>query len=290
MYFVNMCGEEGVKTFRAINEIPFINKDTETREGYITIKDGKLVVDTTGHSLFEKGIISSDEAYLPELKTGLTCKDIVETEENPLIIVLCDYIEVFDKVPADIKFIHLDEDKVLAMLVHGVCSFNGVPMFRCCNTDIDNKSSKRLRSADLKNITNSVDKESGYNYLMDAVFQLYIKFTDSSSGPCIGGKLCLSGTENFNTKRMEHYRERMQVIERKREAKRLQEEVEKKLRRERMEEEKRLMEEERKKAEEEAHKAELEKALKKANAKPKKQQETEVNVGAKEFLAALGIH
>lgn len=293
MYFVNMCDEEGLGTFRGINDVPFENTVTGTQEGYVTIKDKKLVVGTTGKNLFETGITNSDEPYLPALKTELTCKDVMETEENPLIIVLCDYIEVYDKVPANIKFIHLDDgrdDKILAMLVYGACGFNGVPMQRCNNADIEGKKSKVLRSKDIKGITNSKDKESGYDFLMDAVIQLAIKFTDSSAGHCISGKMCTSGNENFNIDKMMNYREHMKLIERQRQLKKQQEEEERRRRKLQMEEERRKAEEARKKAEEEQRQAELEKALLKANNKKEEKKEKEVSVGAKEFLAALGVH
>ena len=294
MYFVNLCEDDGLGTFRASNDIPFENTKTGTVEGYITLKNKKLVVDTQGKNLFENGIIDSDEPYLSNQKTELKCKDLIETEENPLIIVLCDYIEVFDKVPANLKFIHLgdEDDKVLAMLIHGACSFNGIPMQRCYSVDVEGKKSKILRNSDLKGITHSKDKESGYNFIDDAVIQIEIKYTHSSSGACLGGRMYASGNENFNPEKLEHYREHMKVIEEKRKRKKAQEELEKQLSRIKAEEY-RQQEEAKRKAEEEKRKADLEKALAKKegkkNATKKAEQEKEVSVGAKGFLAALGI-
>lgn len=269
MYFVNMCGKEGIGTFRKNNEIPFVNHLDETTESYITLKNGKLVVSNGGENLFKKGIVISDEPYLPKVKSGLTCREVRETEENPLIIVLCDYIEVFDRVPANIKFFHLDDgedNKILAMLVYGACSFNGVPMQRCNETELSGKRTKKLLSKDIKGITRSIDNESEYNYIDDAVIQLAIKYNETSSGSCLSGKICMEGTEIFNMKKIKAHREHVQKVKAIQEQRRIEEENKKK--QEALERERRL-EAERKAKEEEL--------------------ERESSEGVREFLAALGV-
>lgn len=265
MYFVNMCDEEGVGTFRKGNSIPFVNKFKETVKGYVSLKGNQLVVGTDGKNLFEKGITQSNEAYLPKLKSGLTCKEVTETEENPLILVLCDYIEVYDKVPANIKFIHLGDEKILAMLIYGACGFNGIPMQRCNETELANKKAKKLTSKDIKGITRSIDTESDYNYINDAVIQLEIKYSDASAGACVSGKICHEGTEVFNMEKILHHREHVKVIEEKRKQRKLAEEARK--------EQEALERAQKQEAEQKAKKEELFK---------------QSSEGAKDFLAALG--
>ena len=200
MIFVNMLDDAGCKTYRTEKQgaIPFVVKDSGIVEN-VNIgltKNNTLEVVQGNQGLFGKGLLGDDkEIYLADklptkVNSNLTFAQVKETEDNPLIIVLCKSIEVFDGVLANIQYMYIGEDAILACLIYGVCVFDGVPMSRCNTQDTQGKVSRVYKGKDILSFHDFKDKQSGYNYVWDVVCQTQINFStlfplpiESISGP-----------------------------------------------------------------------------------------------------------
>lgn len=226
MYFCNMMGEEGVRTFRTSKReiMPFENTlESGAVKGFITVKDGKLVVteNEEDENIFRKGLVGEPERlYLPDYKSTLTFKAIDDTEENPLIIVLCKSIKFYDGVPVNIKYIDLNGEAVLACLIYGACEFDGVSMQRCNTQYIDGRKSHEYSSADVSSFLSTLfkDRECGYSYSQDIVGQVETLIKESKSiGSTIKHRMIKEATyfttEENLTRRQEKERERKEKIE-----------------------------------------------------------------------------
>lgn len=192
MYFCNMLGEGYVKSYN--NGKVTISK-TEVSEGFLGIDDKGNVVNvdsnSTNTNLFGSGIIV-DKEKLEELyrvgkptgkKGNITYKMIQDTEENPLIIVLCKEISFFEGIEADIRFINLDDDCILACLVSGVCAFDGTPMQRCNTVNFMGKNMIKFNSKQLSDFTVKMytDKETGYVYNKDVLCSICVVMMDDKN-------------------------------------------------------------------------------------------------------------
>lgn len=229
MYFCNLMGNDGVKTFRIRNESTeeFVNTIAEgTVKGFITEKDGQLVVTTNENdvNIFRKGLEGNPEdLYAPELKRNLTFKQIDDTEENPLVIVLCNKITFFDNVPANVKYIDLDGEGILACLISGACEFNGIPMQRCNTQYLDDRKSYDYTGEDISNTLSAMfkDRECGYSYNLDIVAQLETVIKETKAiGKSTKHHMVKDGiyfiTEENLRHRQEKERQRKEKIERER--------------------------------------------------------------------------
>lgn len=182
MYFANMLGEEGVKVFdRGSSKCyPFVNTVEGTIEGFVSLKDGKLVVTNEGENLFLKGITGEkDDAVLTftqhkprkgkKQRQELTFAEIKDTDENPLIIVLCREISLYNNIPTGMKYIYVGEGYMLACLIYGACDFDGATMRRCSTTELDNRQRATFTGRDLQKFSLCIDRETEYCYMRDVV-------------------------------------------------------------------------------------------------------------------------
>lgn len=288
MYFSNLLDSRGVGTFQRGSRagvLPFVNGIEErSAVGHVRVSDGRIIVDELEDGdLFLKGITEGTDApFLDGYKTGLLCKEVLDTENNPMIVVLAKSIKFYVGVKTFVKFINVAEDMVLACLVYGACEFTfddgtSVALQRCNTVDLDGKKVKEFSAKDLREHCHVTDKESGYNLEWDCVCPLIVNITSDFSG---NYKTVKEQINVFSTEQLE--KARVKAAEKRRiaeeEAKRQEE-----IRKQRMAEfEKR----QREKAEAEAR-AEEEKAAKR-NARRRSKKATEeveeVNVSAATFL------
>lgn len=232
MYFVNMISNKETKIDRGNSKIPFVCGAYDSPvQGFVTLRNNMLTVSDSGVNLFEKGISGNpDDMYAPirKKKTQLTHKMIADTEENPLVIVLCSEIAIFDGVSAGLKYIYINEDTILACLIYGVCEFDGVPMQRCNTQVFENKKKKLFSGKDMKELSSCEDTETGYSYLKDVVNQVEISYKDSSTGESLVYRTSLdnvvmfdnTGLELAKQKKTEHDAKVKEIKERKEEEER----------------------------------------------------------------------
>ena len=287
MYFVNMkenLSEGTVLTRGRGSAIPYVATCLgEAVVGDMVVSDGKVQIGK-GENVFGSGLSGvATDGYLTSL-TKLTFKDIEDTEENPIILVLCNRIGLYKGVPAGLKFLYLGEDGVLAALIYGSCVFDGVPLQRCDTRDLGSvRVCKTIKGEDVKSLYTFLDKESGYNYLYDVVFQVHVEIKVNKFGEdffvC---KYVNSGEYWLTTEGIERQRKRSREILEKQKAvevarkEKLKEQYDRTVK----------AREERIKAFEEAEARKKEEKLARREQKLKKD-EVLVNVGAVDFLEAV---
>jgi len=192
MYFCNMLGKDYMKSYN--NGKVTISRE-DVSEGFLALtSDGKVVnVDSnsTEKNLFLNGLVVEpdklDTTYRVGKPTGrkgnITYKMIQDTEENPLIIVLCKELAFYEGIEADVRFINLDDDCVLACLVAGVCCFDGTPMQRCNNVNFAGKKLLKFDSKKLNGFTEKLytDKDTGYVYNKDVLCAVCVLMEDETN-------------------------------------------------------------------------------------------------------------
>lgn len=180
MYFSNMLCSESKTFARGGKEgtYPFVCEFIDrVNVGAVTIKEKQLVVGGSSEDIFCRDIAEhqqKSDIYNKEVGCKLTYGQVADTEENPLITVLCKGIYFYEGVKSFIKFINLGSEGVLACLVYGACDFeffdgDVVTMQRCNDQSLDRKR-YYYNGAKLMQCFYAEDKESGYNYAYDAVF------------------------------------------------------------------------------------------------------------------------
>lgn len=180
MYFSNMLCSEGKIFVRGGKEgtYPFVCDAVErVSVGAVTLKNKQLVVGNPSEDILCKEIREhqqKSDIYNKEVGCKLTYGQVADTEENPLITVLCRGIYFYEGVKSFIKFVNLGSQGILACLVYGACDFEFddgevVPMQRCNDQSLDRKR-HYYTGEKLMQCFYAEDKESGYNYAYDAVF------------------------------------------------------------------------------------------------------------------------
>lgn len=163
------------------------NKSGSIIPGFFTCKDGKVVVsqDTQDEDIFMKGLIgNSDDVYRkgetsPNRKRDITYKLIEDTEENPLIIAMCESVEFYVGVQTNIKVL-VAGDVMFVMLISGVCSIDGLVLARCYNGNITNKKTIKYDSKKMQELLSWVcnDMKTGYDFSSDVIPNISIKYSD----------------------------------------------------------------------------------------------------------------
>lgn len=193
MYFSNLLDARGVGEFQRSAKsgtIPFIGSVAErSAVGHVRLVDNKIIVDDVAEGdLFLKGIQDdSNSPFLEKYKTGLLCKEVLDTDENPMIVVLAKSIKFYVGVKTFVKFINIADDAVMACLVYGACEFTfddgvSVALQRCNTADLDGRKVKEFSAKDLREHCSVVDKESGYNLEWDCVNAMIVNITSEFSG------------------------------------------------------------------------------------------------------------
>ena len=139
----------------------------------------------------------------------LTYLDIADTAENPIIIVLCDEIGLYRGVEADLKILYMGEDGIMAALISGACTFNGVPLQRCNDVPIEDRQvTRKFDGSGIRSLLSTIDRESGYDYLWDAVHHIkVVERVDGQGSVSISSSSVKQGFVLFNVKPLEEARE-----------------------------------------------------------------------------------
>lgn len=287
MYFSNLLSEE--KTFsrdKKAGTMPFVCNTSEittenchvvSENGVLTLKQGD--VDAT-KDLFMKGLYNDnlDEAFdLTGKKSSITYREIEDTAENPMIVVLASTIKLYAGVRTYIKYINIAEDAVLAMLVFGACEFTfpdgtSVPMQRCNSSVLDGRKTFDYTGSKMRDLSVLTDKESGYVINNDIVNAVIVNYT-SSKGTAFDGvsyKTVKEHTVMFDRRNLDNARKKEQE------------------RKKKIEMEKALKLAQRKAAELEAKRKAKEKAEQEAKEVESQYSDNGLNLGAQAFLRAVG--
>lgn len=257
----------------------------EAVAGGLVVEDGVL---KWGNSLniATKGIYKDGDDK--DYSKGISFNAVAPTEDNPILFVLCNEIGLYQGIEADLKLIRLDKENFIAALITGACMFNGVPLQRCNNANLDNaKVAKVLTSDDLFN--------ERYSMLGKVLGEKTSVIVDYSYDALLHGRFLVKADGSYNTRTLKSkeyifdpttkikYEEKYRLA--KEEAKK-QAEHEKLLREiRRKEAEEAMREKERREAEEREAKI----TLKKSGVKIDKDTKVK-SVGAADFLKAVAMH
>lgn len=164
-----------------------VNFPEATIPGFLTYKENKVVVseDTNDDNIFMKGLIGEDEhtyrrgEISPNRKKDITYKLIEDTEDNPLLITMCESVEFYVGIQTNIKVL-IAGDVMFVMLISGVCSIDGITLARCYNGNIANRKSVKYDCKKMQELLSWVFKDmiTGYDYSRDAVANISIKYSD----------------------------------------------------------------------------------------------------------------
>ena len=211
------------------------------RDASLVLQDDKLkIVSGAKENLFMQGIQGVDPSEKLDKKLfkldrydDLSYADVQDSEENPLIIVLCKKINFIQGTKAFVKYVQL-QDYILAVLVYGVCEFvndDDEPVFmsRCYSADTDGKQRHTYTAEDMKRLSRMVDPESGYEMGRDAVCAVVVDYSGAKSGAIssVSYKTVGSCVKIFDARGLTAAREKAA-------AKKAQEEAEKKRKHEEM--------------------------------------------------------
>lgn len=172
MYFVSMVGADrfGGKTLIERNKGKsfglVITPEMVSGEGI----EGGLYVDPdkgdvlrwgiTDKNISSCGLSRSDDS--DSYAKGVSFEAVKSTAENPVLYVLCDEIKLFQGISAEMKLLRMDNGMFLAALITGACIFNGAPLQRCNNSNLDiAKVAKTLHADDIFGGTSPLGKSLG---------------------------------------------------------------------------------------------------------------------------------
>lgn len=287
MYFSNLLDERGVGTFERKRSFPFVNQYNERSvEAGVVVGENTLQVVEGGEDLFLKGMTAEDMSakFLEGAKSGLTYRDVADTETNPMITVLARSVKLYVGVKTFLKYINIADDMVLACLVYGACEFTfddgvSVALQRCNETNLDGKKTVEFTGKMLRESGGVFDKESNWTNRDDVVNAVLFQVV---------------GEHSWNSKNIREmsvvFNDANLKIEREKEARRKQKAEEERLKHEEWKKQQaKLAEEAAKRAaeKEEQEKAEKAAAAAKRAAKKKEsagQKEVSQKVGAQMFL------
>ena len=285
MLFVSMCDDVKAGLFERNRGNSFGFRITEEMVSGSPVAgglilNGKEVTWGEGSNMAEYGLGVVEGAT--EYEKGISFEGVKDTEENPILFILCNEIGIYNNIMADIKVFRLDSDHLLVALISGACEFNGVPLQRCNNSNLDNAKIGRVMRDDSlfgEGTFLGKGKDISINYSYDAIChgQFTIKNDGAFNSRSVRSREYIF--DDTNKARGEE-RIRRQEEQKKKEAEALQ------ARREaqKAEYEKQKAEKERK----EREKREAEIDLKLSGVKVTKDTKV-MNVGAADFLKAVAM-
>ena len=223
MFVCNMVGSTGLRSKSGkvkLNQEDTVSATYFTQEGYSLVQtDGAKGEE----NVFAYGLSSDDDSKVYRVgkphgrKGSITYKMIKDTEENPLIIVLCNEIGIYEGVEADIRFIVTPEGYILAMLVSGVCSFDGNPMQRCNTVNFDGRKIYSYNAEKLTRLSDTLftENNSGYVYSNDIICSVLLNHESDSafSAKRVGNPYFLDKTNYDNALEKYHEDKRLKEIE-----------------------------------------------------------------------------
>lgn len=151
----------------------------------VYLRDGKVVVDEYNDNeknMFMRGMYSYSEEVIcnylniGRIKSDACVNDIIDTEENPCILVLTSNVGFFKNKKAYIKCIPVSKELMLVSLIYGSCVFRnymGEEMLlqRSDFNEVD-MSPENIVYMSAKELSNDLvfsDKETGYRLSLDCV-------------------------------------------------------------------------------------------------------------------------
>lgn len=159
MLFVSMCNDVNAGLFErnkgkscGFMITPEMAEGEAVPGGLAINYDGYLVWSQGNVNFAEKGLGKVDDSEVYE--KGITYEAVADSEENPILFVLCNDIKLYQGISADLKLLRLDDEHVLAALITGACVFNGVPLQRCNNANLD--VAKVVKTIDIKNLFSGI--------------------------------------------------------------------------------------------------------------------------------------
>lgn len=163
---------------------------------------------------------SSEEPIFPVGKkdTKVLWKDVVETQDNPLILILCKSIGLKNGAKTCLKYININENACLVLLVSGYCIFEDyegayLPMNRCLEEDFSRMKSEMISPKRLLGMTN-VEHQNGYDFCMDMLMTVYALYQKDT----LSVKLLRSESAIFDPNADARVKALSDIIEKKREA------------------------------------------------------------------------
>lgn len=152
-------------------------------------EDAPLVKMVEGVNLFCKGLSAAENpekqgvyhSYKVSRKSFvISYNDIADTDDNPLIIVICSEISFYKNCQCDLRVLPTGEGHIIAMLVKGSCAFDGIPFDRVTKTtsSVDSTLNEKALVDMLSPLMR--DSKTDYCYVSDGV--LSIRYTLSAEG------------------------------------------------------------------------------------------------------------
>lgn len=285
MYVCNMLEDEfkskrvSLMNGESVTEGFFKNNGVNLQQ--VGAEDGSPNIFDYGLSQVEEG----KEVYRAGKVNGrrgkYTYKMIKDTPENPLIIVLCKEISLYEGIETDLRWVNLGGDVIMAMLVSGACDFDGTPMQRCNTQDLSNRKLYKYSAKGLEELSRKLFISKGLEYYYGNDIVCPVSILHDAEG---GFSAKRTQTPYFLDKKgYDSASEKWEELQRKK----AEEEEQRRI--ERAEREERVRKElEEKKAQEEAErKAKVEKQVNKAKIKSEPTKVLEGSAGAASFLAAV---
>ena len=157
MYFSNLVGEESFGKLTRKNGYDVVIEERESVSNAYCFRDGAVlrIASEEGHeNLFTLRGNPSEVVTPKKGLANLTYMQVMETEDNPLIVVLCRKIRFYHTIKTFVKTINMGDDLILAMLVYGAADFSmddeWVPMQRCNTQSLEGKETTEYSAKDLQ--------------------------------------------------------------------------------------------------------------------------------------------
>lgn len=194
MYFSNMLDQNGVREYkRASGDLvmPFnCTVGDRIAPMHVSVVNGSLVLSDSSNckDIFNIPTEAPESGLFMEECCKLTCSQVEDTEENPMITVLAKAVHFFEGVKTFVKFVNIGEDAVLVCLVYGVCMFefyDGDTLIcqRCDSHDVyNNAKSYRYTGKDLRSMVSVIDEKSGYDMYNDMVNAVVVNIRQVKGG------------------------------------------------------------------------------------------------------------
>lgn len=193
MYFSNMLDIYGVREYkRASGDLvmPFnCTVGDRIAPMHVSVLNGSLTLSNSNNcaDIFNMPVEESESGLFMEECCKLTCSQVKDTEDNPMITVLAKAVHFFEGVKTFVKFVNIGENEVLVCLVYGACMFefydgDTLVCQRCDNHDVYNAKSYRYTGKDLRSIVSVVDEKSGYDMYNDMVNAVVVNIKQVKGG------------------------------------------------------------------------------------------------------------
>ena len=183
MLYANLSGSKDVKFLRN-HHLPVTinvsqgNCGVYLRDGYVVVED----CNNTDKNLFMRGMYSDSEEVICKYlnigryKSDACVSDIIDTEENPCILVLTSNVGFFKNKKSYIKCLPVSEDLMLVSLIYGSCVYKNYVgdemLLQRSDFDEVDMSPENIVYMSARELLDDLvfsDKETGYRLALDCV-------------------------------------------------------------------------------------------------------------------------